>query len=64
MVPVEAPDLRAELQSILDVQLADNRKAWALESDGSWRQEQPAEGEPERDSQAIFMANALRRRAR
>jgi polyphosphate kinase len=64
MVPVEAPDLRAELQAILDVQLADNRKAWVLESDGSWRRVEPAEGEPERDSQAIFMASALRRRAR
>ena len=64
MVPVESPDLRAELQAILDVQLADNRKAWVLASDGGWSQQRPEAGEPERNSQAIFMENALRRRAR
>ncbi|MEO7795702.1 MAG: polyphosphate kinase 1 [Thermoanaerobaculia bacterium] len=64
MVPVESPGLRVELQEILDVQLADNRKAWALESDGSWRKVRPEGGEPERSSQAIFMENVLRRRTR
>lgn len=64
MVPVETPALQAELQEILDVQLADNRKAWELRSNGSWQQLRPAADEPVRDSQAIFMQNALRRRAR
>ena len=64
MVPVESPELRSELRAILDVQLADNRKAWLLESDGSWRKLHPGPDEPERASQAIFMENALRRRAR
>ncbi len=61
MVPVESPDLQAELQWILDVQLADNRKAWRLEPDGTWRKVRPAPGEPERASQAILMATALAR---
>ena len=64
MVPVESPDLRAELQSILDVQLADNRKSWVLKSDGSWSKQRPEAGEPERSSQAIFMDNAAQRRRR
>lgn len=62
MVPVESPELRRELDEILAVQLADNRKAWELESSGAWRRA-PREGaEPERNSQEIFMENARRRR--
>ncbi len=64
MVPVESLGLQAELEGILDVQLTDNRKAWMLAPDGSWQKLRPAAGEPERDSQAIFMQNALGRRAR
>ncbi len=64
MVPVESPELRAELQWILDVQLADNRMAWLLEADGNWQKLEPAADEAERGSQAIFMENALKRRRR
>ena len=64
MVPVESPGLRAELQAILDVQLADNRKAWILTPDGSWERVRPGVDEPVRASQATFMENALRRRSR
>jgi polyphosphate kinase len=64
MVPVESPELRSELRWILDVQLADNRKAWELEPDGSWRMIRPGPDEPERSSQAIFMESSLRRRSR
>ena len=64
MVPVESPRLRAELQAILDVQLADNRKAWNLTPDGSWERVRPGIDEPVRASQATFMENALRRRSR
>ncbi len=62
MVPVESLELRSQLEGILAVQLADNRKAWVLEADGSWRKVRPAADEPERASQSIFMAEALRRR--
>src|SRR5207249_443235 len=37
LVPVEDPDLRARLQSILDVNLADRVLAWELGPDGEWR---------------------------
>jgi len=61
MTPVVAPELQAELQEILDLQLADNCKAWDLQPDGSWRQRRPAPGEPCRPSQQELMARALRR---
>ena len=49
---------------MLDVQLADNRKAWELAPDGAWRKVRAEADEAERSSQAIFMENALRRRSR
>lgn len=64
MVPVESENLRSELQWILDVQLADNRKAWELAADGSWRKLRPEAEEPVRASQAIFMDNVVQRASR
>jgi len=61
MAPVDAPELQAELQAILDLQLADNCKAWELSPDGSWSQLRPAPGEPRRPSQIELMARAVRR---
>jgi polyphosphate kinase len=37
VVPVEAPDLRARLREILELDLADDTRAWELEADGTWR---------------------------
>ncbi len=64
MVPVSSPALRAELQAILDHQLADNCKAWEMRADGSYEQRRPTAGELPRPSQAVLMENALRRVAR
>ncbi len=61
MTPVGAPELQAELQAILDLQLADNCKAWELQSDGEWRQRRPAPGAPRRPSQQGLMERASRR---
>jgi polyphosphate kinase len=63
-VPVEAPALRAELQAILDAQLADNRQAWQLHGDGSYERCRPAEGEPARASQQAMMEWARSRAGR
>ncbi len=41
LVPVEAPALKQELNKILEIQLADRRSAWELQSDGSSRQRTP-----------------------
>jgi polyphosphate kinase len=37
VVPVEDPLLQGRLAEILDVELADDRLAWQLDADGSWR---------------------------
>jgi polyphosphate kinase len=36
VVPILDPDLRARVQEILDVELADDELAWELQSDGHW----------------------------
>ncbi len=41
--PVENPELRQELRLILDVQLADTRSAWDMQSDGSYIQRTAAD---------------------
>jgi polyphosphate kinase len=38
LVSVTAPELRARLDAILDAYLEDDRLAWRLEGDGTWRQ--------------------------
>jgi len=63
-VPVESPELRAELQEILDVQLADNCQAWDLRPDGSYEMRVPEAGEPPRPSQRRLMEIALARGGR
>ena len=41
MVPIEDPDLRARIDQILEVELAHQRLAWELSSDGKWRRVAP-----------------------
>ena len=38
VVPVEAPALRAELRTVLDLHVADERSAWDMQPDGSYVQ--------------------------
>jgi polyphosphate kinase len=64
IVPVEEPRLQEELKGILDLQLADNVKAWDMRADGSYVQRQPAAGEPPRSSQDLLMQRALERAGR
>jgi polyphosphate kinase len=60
-VPVEDPKLKEEVQAILDLQLADNCKAWDMQSDGTYVQRRPAAGEEPRSSQEQLMQRALER---
>jgi polyphosphate kinase len=60
VTPVEDPDLQAELKTVLEILLSDNRQAWDLQSDGSYVQRQPAEGEPERRSHDLLMERTLK----
>jgi polyphosphate kinase len=54
-VPVEDPALQARLKEVLDILLADNRQAWDLAADGTWRQRVPAEGEGDRGTHQRMM---------
>ena len=61
VVPIEDPGLAKELQTILDILLADNRQAWEMASDGTFTQRRPADGDPERGTHKTLMAYALKR---
>jgi polyphosphate kinase len=61
IAPVEEPRLQEEIQEILDLQLADNMKAWDMQPDGSYRQRTPAQGGEERNSQELLMQRAMER---
>ena len=45
VVPVEAPALQAELRTVLDLHLADDRNAWDMQPDGSYVQRRPEDEE-------------------
>jgi polyphosphate kinase len=63
-VPIENPRLQEEVQTILDLQLADNVKAWEMQPDGSYVQRRPGPGEEPRSSQDLLMQRALERLGR
>ena len=54
VTPVEDPDLAKDLQEILSIMLSDNRQAWELQSDGSYVQRCPRQGEPERSAHKLL----------
>jgi polyphosphate kinase len=60
IVPIQDPELVMDLQEILGIMLADNRQAWELQPDGSYRQRRPCQDCPEASSQNTFMEIALR----
>jgi polyphosphate kinase len=55
VAPVCDPLLKAELEEILCVYEADNCSAWDMQSDGSYVRRRPAEGEPCRGAQQVFI---------
>jgi polyphosphate kinase len=58
VAPVEDPDMRQDLRLILDVQLADQRIAWDMQSDGSYVQRRPATDQLPRSSQEVLVGMA------
>ncbi|WP_017327246.1 polyphosphate kinase 1 [Synechococcus sp. PCC 7336] len=60
VTPVSDPKLMAELLELLRVMLADNRQAWDLQSDGSYKQRRPHRGK-HRSTHQVLMARALER---
>jgi len=55
VAPIESPELRAQLDGILDVYLEDNASAWEMQSDGSYLRRKPEKGETERAVQEVFI---------
>ncbi len=62
LAPVEAPELRKELRTMIDVQLGDRRSAWDMRPDGSYVQRMPGEGDDPRGSHEILVDLAEKRR--
>lgn len=58
IAPVEDPALKKQLAAILDAFDADNTSRWDCNSDGTYTRRRPAEGEPRRASQEVFLAMA------
>ena len=50
MAPIEEPAQRQALRDLLLFLWQDNRQAWELDADGSYRQRQPPSPESERAS--------------
>ncbi len=59
ITPVEDPDIRDTLHQIFEIMLADNRKAWDLQSDGSYIQRKPEGNDKERAAHEVLMEKAL-----
>ncbi len=59
IAPVEDASLAKDLQEILGIMLADNCKAWELQSDGSYIQRRPPENSKQQSAQKILMDMAL-----
>ena len=55
VTPVLDPDIRKELDDILDVYEDDNITAWYMQPDSSYERRAPAPGEEPRPSQEIFI---------
>jgi polyphosphate kinase len=60
--PVENPELRQELRLILDVQFADTRSAWDMDSEGNYTQRTP-EDETTKGAQETLIGVAEKRLA-
>jgi polyphosphate kinase len=66
LAPVQDQVLQQRVRSVFDVLLADNRFAWELDADGSWKRLRPKKDEPDRATHTVLMKTArprARRRA-
>jgi polyphosphate kinase len=62
VAPVEAPALRAELRAMLDAQWNDQRSAWEMQQDGSYRQLSGKGKKESRSSQETLILRAEKRK--
>ncbi len=63
VAPVEDPQLRRELRNILDVQLADRRNVWEMQSDGSYVRRQQGRGRAGKGCQNVLVEEAEKRQS-
>jgi polyphosphate kinase len=63
LFPVEKAEHRATLRQIIDIQLADPRSAWDMQSDGSYVQRSGGEDAIGSQEQLIALAEARHREA-
>jgi len=61
ITPIEQPELRERLIAILNDALRDNRLAWELDAEGTYRLRKRADGEPERNFHERLMKQAHKR---
>jgi polyphosphate kinase len=61
LVPVEAPELKAELNRFLEMQINDYRNGWELQSDGSYTQRQPRTAAENKGCQERMIEQAQKR---
>ncbi len=61
VAPVESESLRKDLRNLLDVQLADRRNAWEMQSDGTYAQRQPGNEEEAKGCQERLIEYAQQR---
>jgi polyphosphate kinase len=59
ITPIDDPEISKDLQEILGIMLADNRQAWDMQSNGSYRQRRPQVGTDEESTQQILMEMAV-----
>ena len=59
ITPIEDPEISKDLQEILGIMLSDNRQAWDMQSDGSYKQRRPQAGTHEESTQQILMDMAV-----
>ncbi len=59
ITPVDDPELVSEIDTVLDLLLADSEGAWELDGDGAWRRLRPDEEGTALSSQAALMERAV-----
>ena len=62
-VPIQVPELCAEILDTLERAFADNQNAWDLDAEGSWRRLHPGPGEEPRSLQLELIEIHARRAA-
>lgn len=58
---IHDPKLKEKLTEYIGIMLKDNRQAWILNSDGTYSQKLPEEGEEERGTQSLLMNRTIQR---